>query len=101
MEVCHDACLLLLQLTIFNLENPNNRRKANVLAPEISARWKAMSEDEQDAIKEDLIPLLKEQREMKALARRNVPLESCADAQKNLQHIESEVSLNLFTATIP
>lgn len=59
-----------------------------------------MTEDEQNAITEELTPLIEEQREMKALARRNVPLETFADAQKNLQRLESEVSLHILTATI-
>lgn len=91
------ACFLFSpRLTFFSiLANPQNRRKANELAPEISARWKAMSEDEQGAIGEDLIPVIEEQREAKALARRNVPLETFGDASKTLQNIEAEVRLNL------
>lgn len=97
MEVCIVAFFFSMPDLCLILENPQNRRKVNELAPEISQRWKSMSEDEQNAIANELIPAIKEQREMNALARRNVPLATFGDAYKTLQNIESEASLNLFT----
>lgn len=79
-------------LTPFHIESGGERKKVNELASVISAQWKAMSPEEQLAATDDLINVLEDQREMKALSMRNVPIEAFRDADQTLVSIEHEVS---------
>lgn len=74
------------------------RRRASDLAPVIAAQWKQMSKEEQNAATDDLIPELKEHREMKKLAVQNVPINAFHDTQVSLKKIQDEVSFIIATA---
>ncbi|KAG1852589.1 hypothetical protein C8R48DRAFT_584135, partial [Suillus tomentosus] len=77
-----------------------NRHKAAQHAAEISARWKGMTKEEREAATEDAMIELAEQRESKAWAPHNVPLNSFQDVNKTLQSIDNQlVELHARTGT--
>lgn len=78
-------------LTEFLAESGGERKKINALAPEISARWHAMSYDEQKAATEDHTMEIENRRETQALSRKNIPLSAFNNTKHTLESIEYEV----------
>jgi acyl-CoA reductase-like NAD-dependent aldehyde dehydrogenase len=70
--------------------------KACKLAKQIAEEWKALSPSEREAMLPDLVQNLKDQREMKALSTRNVPMEAFQDAFKTIQSLEREVRIHMI-----
>lgn len=58
----------------------------------ISAQWRKMTKEEQEAATSNLLPELKEHCEMKKLAVQNVPINAFHDTQTSLNKIQDEVS---------
>jgi len=68
------------------------RQKASALTGQISAQWRSMSKEEQEAITRDGCEDLKDHREMKAVSTRTVPIHVFHDARRTLELLEKEVS---------
>jgi hypothetical protein len=60
---------------------------------EISARWHALSSEEQREETDDAVKALEDNREMKQLATHNVPINAFHDTRSTLASIEKEVML--------
>ncbi|KAI9059665.1 hypothetical protein FKP32DRAFT_1606017 [Trametes sanguinea] len=58
---------------------------------EISAKWKALSDEEKIAVTEDLVKELDEQKEMKALAVQSVPISAFHDVRATLDSVFEEL----------
>ncbi|KAI9069497.1 hypothetical protein FKP32DRAFT_1553814, partial [Trametes sanguinea] len=58
---------------------------------EISAKWKAMSDEEKASVSEDLVKDLDEQKEMKALAVQSVPISAFHDVRATLESVFEEL----------
>ncbi|KAI9059828.1 hypothetical protein FKP32DRAFT_1613971 [Trametes sanguinea] len=58
---------------------------------EISAKWQAMSKEEKEWVKEDLVKDLDEVKEMKALAVQSVPISAFHDARATLDSVFEEL----------
>ena len=59
--------------------------------PQVSAKWQAMSNEEQIAATDYSLQDLKDQKEMDALFLQNVPINAFHDTHANLAAIKSEV----------
>jgi len=83
------------KLSYFLEENPDG---VNLTAAtkEISARWKALSEEDCIAITTGSMQEIEEERENKVLALHNVPLQAFHDSRRTVQTVEKEVSRGIY-----
>jgi hypothetical protein len=75
------------------------RYRANQLTKRISAKWKAMSKEEQEDATDQLLKELNEFCDMKKLAVQNVPINAFHDTQVTVKKLEDEVISYLPTNT--
>ena len=75
-------------------------QKAFELMPQISAKWNAMSNEEQIAATNDTLEDLKNQKEMRSLSLQNVPINAFHDTRANLAAVKSEVRYSCTAALI-
>lgn len=72
---------------------PGERLKAPEITAIAKQTWQKMSYEEQKAVTAPVIQELKDEREVKVLAKRNVPLSAFHDIKKTLEGIENQASL--------
>ncbi|OBZ77052.1 hypothetical protein A0H81_02985 [Grifola frondosa] len=69
------------------------RKQIDQLTREISAIWQAMTKEEQIAATDDYIVEISDQRETKALAKHNVPLNAFHDVRATLASVQRELEM--------
>jgi len=67
-----------------------------VATKEISAHWKALSEEDRIAITAGSMQEIEEEHETKVLTLHNVPLQAFHDARRTVQTVEKEVSRGIY-----
>jgi hypothetical protein len=72
------------------------RLKAHEITAIAKQTWHKMSYDEQKAATAPAVQELNDEREIKVLAKRNVPLSAFHDIKKSLEGIESQASFYLL-----
>jgi hypothetical protein len=87
--------LLLHILTFFLIDvQADERLKAHEIIAIAKQTWHKMSYDEQKAATVSTFEELNDEREVKVLAKRNVPLSAFHDIKKTLEGIENQASLS-------
>lgn len=71
------------------------RYRVQELTGQISAQWKKLTREEQIEQTKDSLAAIQDERETKALAFQNVPLNAWNDTRSTLAKLEYEVSLYL------
>ena len=72
---------------------PGERLKALEITAIAKQTWQKMSYEEQKAVMAPVVQELKDEREVKVLAKRNVPLSAFHDIKKTLEGIKNQASL--------
>lgn len=88
------------RLTYVDLQEGAPKKKSNELAAEIAASWKVMSKEEKEVATMEGKDELEEQRLLRLMVKRNVPVSAYNDACKTLVTIEKEVHLLFLYHTI-
>lgn len=92
MQVCTSTLYIHVQLLTLNIDQPKGeKKKIGELTPALRETWSKMTSEEKLAVTQDGAAKLSEKREMKLLAKQNIPINAFNDTRANLDKLEREV----------